>query len=126
MTKKINHITKTSEKFLEEYLNTASPTGFESACQRVWLNYIKPYIDDYIVDTYGSVVGVINPEAKYKVVIEAHADEISWFVHYITENGIIERTGPKTSSDAILIDCSTSLITVGFIKYPGLSKIVPP
>ena len=89
MTKKINHITKSSEKFLEEYLNTASPTGFESAGQKVWLNYIKPYIDDYIVDTYGSVVGVINPEAKYKVVIEAHADEISWFVHYITENGFI-------------------------------------
>ena len=89
MTKKINHITKSSEKFLEEYLNTASPTGFESAGQKVWLNYIKPYIDDYIVDTYGSVVGVINPEGKYKVVIEAHADEISWFVHYITENGFI-------------------------------------
>ena len=38
---------------------------------------------------HGSVVGVINPEAKYKVVIEAHADEIFWFVHYITDNGFI-------------------------------------
>jgi putative aminopeptidase FrvX len=87
--KKINHISKTSEKFLELYLNTASPTGFESAGQKVWLDYIKPYIDSHIVDTYGSVVGVINSEAKYKVVIEAHADEISWFVHYITEKGFI-------------------------------------
>jgi len=32
---------------------------------------------------------VINPEAEYKVVIEAHADEISWFVHYITKDGFI-------------------------------------
>ena len=40
--KKINHISKTSEKFLELYLNTASPTGFESAGQKVWLDYIKP------------------------------------------------------------------------------------
>jgi putative aminopeptidase FrvX len=87
--KKINHISKTSEKFLELYLNTASPTGFESAGQKVWLDYIKPYIDSHIVDTYGSVVGVINSKAKYKVVIEAHADEISWFVHYITEKGFI-------------------------------------
>ena len=87
--KKINHISKNSEKFLEKYLNTASPTGFESEGQKVWLDYIKPYIDSHIVDTYGSVVGVINPEAKYKVVIEAHADEISWFVHYITEKGFI-------------------------------------
>ncbi len=78
-----------SKDFLYEYLNTASPTGFESSGQKVWLNYIKPYIDDYFVDTYGTVVGVINPKAQYKVVIEAHADEISWFVHYITKDGFI-------------------------------------
>src|SRR5690554_8137821 len=55
----------------------------------MWLEYIKPYIDDYMVDNYGTVVGVINPEAEYKVVIEAHADEIAWFVHYITDDGFI-------------------------------------
>jgi putative aminopeptidase FrvX len=55
----------------------------------MWLDYIRPYIDDYFVDTYGTAVGVINPQAKYKVVIEAHADEISWFVHYITKDGFI-------------------------------------
>ena len=82
-------ITRASEKFLEAYLNNPSPTGFESGGQKLWLDYITPYIDEHIVDTYGTVVGVINPEAKYKVVIEAHADEISWFVHYITSDGFI-------------------------------------
>jgi len=82
-------ITKKSELFLKNYLDNPSPTGFESSGQKLWLEYIKPYIDDYFVDTYGTVVGVINPSAKYKVVIEAHADEISWFVHYITKDGFI-------------------------------------
>jgi len=82
-------ITKKSEVFLERYINNPSPTGFESEGQKIWLEYIKPYIDTHIVDTYGTVVGVINPEAEYKVVIEAHADEISWFVHYITKEGFI-------------------------------------
>ena len=82
-------ITKKSLSFLESYLNNASPTGFEKEGQKMWLKYIKPYIDDYHVDNYGSVVGIINPKAKYKVVIEAHADEISWFVHYITKDGFI-------------------------------------
>jgi putative aminopeptidase FrvX len=75
--------------FLERYLNNPSPTGFESEGQKLWLSYLKPYIDDYFVDPYGTAVGVINPSAKYKVVIEAHADEISWFVHYITKEGFI-------------------------------------
>tara|TARA_B110000967_G_scaffold205274_1_gene249482 strand:- start:2978 stop:4063 length:1086 start_codon:yes stop_codon:yes gene_type:complete len=86
---KKNYFSKKSLSFLESYLNNPSPTGFETAGQKLWLNYLKPYIDDYIVDTYGTVVGIINPEAKYKVVIEAHADEISWFVHYITKDGFI-------------------------------------
>ena len=84
-----NIITNKSESFLKKYLNNPSPTGFESEGQKLWLDYIKPYIDTHFVDTYGTVVGVINPDAKYKVVIEAHADEISWFVHYITKDGFI-------------------------------------
>lgn len=87
MAKKI--ITTKSVKFLEKYLNNASPTGFESEGQKLWLDYIKPYIDEHYIDNYGTAVGIINPKAKYKVVIEAHADEISWFVHYITSDGFI-------------------------------------
>ena len=80
---------KQSLEFLEKYLNNPSPTGYESAGQKIWLEYITPYIDEYISDTYGTVVGVVNPKAEYKVVIEAHADEISWFVNYITDEGYI-------------------------------------
>lgn len=82
-------INKKSEVFLEKYLNNSSPTGFEWEGQKVWLDYLKPYIDEHYVDNYGTAVGVINPKADYRVVIEAHADEISWFVHYITKEGFI-------------------------------------
>lgn len=89
MAKKKSILDKKSLEFFENYINNPSPTGFESEGQKLWLEYMKPYIDDYIVDTYGSVAGIINPGKKYKVVIEAHADEISWFVHYITKDGFI-------------------------------------
>lgn len=80
---------KSSLDFLEKYLNNASPTGYESEGQRLWMDYLKPYIDEFITDTYGTAVGVINPKAKYKVVIEGHSDEISWYVNYITNEGLI-------------------------------------
>lgn len=80
---------ESSISFLEQYLNNASPTGFESEGQKLWMEYLKPYVDTFITDTYGTAVGVINPNAKYKVVIEGHADEISWYVNYITEDGLI-------------------------------------
>lgn len=96
--------------FLRNYINAPSPTGFECRLphgektgQQLWLEYVKPYLDENFVDTYGTAVGIIhpvkssakqnftgvNPSADYKVVIEAHADEISWFVHYITKDGFI-------------------------------------
>lgn len=75
--------------FLKEYINNASPVGFEASGQRIWLNYLKPFVDTTFVDPYGTAVGVINPDAPFKVVIEAHADEISWFVNYITPEGLL-------------------------------------
>ena len=78
-----------SLKFLEKYLNNASPTGYEWGGQKLWMDYLKPYVDEFITDTYGTAVAVINPKAEYKVVIEAHSDEISWYVNYITDNGLI-------------------------------------
>ncbi|WP_026977944.1 M42 family metallopeptidase [Flavobacterium tegetincola] len=78
-----------SLSFLENYLNNASPTGFEAEGQKIWMDYLRPYVDTFITDTYGTAVGVINPDAPYKVVIEGHADEISWYVNYITEDGLI-------------------------------------
>lgn len=80
---------KSSLDFLEKYLNNAAPTGYEAEGQKLWMKYLEPYVDDFITDTYGTAVGVINPDAKYKVVLEGHADEISWYVNYITDEGLI-------------------------------------
>ncbi len=82
-------VNKKSLQFFEEYINNPSPTGFEYPGQKLWLDYLKPYIDESFIDNYGTAVGVINPKAEFKVVIEAHADEISWFVNYITPEGLI-------------------------------------
>ena len=76
-------------QFLADYLNNASPTGYEAGGQRLWMDYLRPYVDSFITDTYGTAVGVINPDAPYKVVIEGHSDEISWYVNYITDDGLI-------------------------------------
>ena len=82
-------ITTSGYTFLQNYINTASPTGFESSGQKVWLNYITPYVQEILTDPYGTAVGIINPNQPFKVVIEAHADEISWYVNYITAEGLI-------------------------------------
>ncbi len=82
-------LTENSLAFLRQYINNPSPTGFESSGQKIWLEYINNFVDSTFTDAYGTAVGVINESEKFKVVIEAHADEISWFVNYISSEGLI-------------------------------------
>jgi putative aminopeptidase FrvX len=88
-TYKTKILTDASTHFLKRYINNPSPTGFEVEGQRLWIDYITPFVDKVEVDAYGSAYAIVNPGAAFKVVIEAHADEISWFVSYITDNGLI-------------------------------------
>lgn len=88
--KKSNELlTEDSLGFFRNYINTPSPVGFEHTGQRLWIDYVRPFVDDVFTDPYGTAVGVINPQSDFKVVIEAHVDEISWFVNYITNEGLI-------------------------------------
>jgi putative aminopeptidase FrvX len=88
-TMKYKVLNRQSLRFLKKYLNNASPTGYESEGQKLWMDYLEPYVDEFITDSYGTAVGVINPKSSFKVVIEGHADEISWYVNYITPEGLI-------------------------------------
>jgi len=88
-TKKQSVLNAQSLLFLRNYINNPSPVGFESSGQKLWLKYLEPYIDSHFTDAYGTAVGIVNPESNFKVVIEAHADEISWFVNYINPEGLL-------------------------------------
>jgi putative aminopeptidase FrvX len=83
---------KLNEEFLENYLNSNSPTGFEVELggQKVWKDYISKYVEQVEVDNYGTVYGVTgNLNSNYKVLLDAHVDEISWLVNYIDSKGYI-------------------------------------
>lgn len=115
-----NTIPVTSYEFLRNYINNASPTGFESSGQKLWMKYLKPYVNEFFTDPYGTAVGVINTQSSFKVVIEAHADEISWFVNYISAEGLIylKRNGGVdhqiAPSKRVLIHCKTGIVKAVF------------
>lgn len=89
MAKKAKLFGKKEEDFLMDYLSNPSPTGDETKGQKIWLEYVKPFCDETFVDSYGSVMAVVNPDHPFKVVIEAHADEIAWAVNYIQKDGLM-------------------------------------
>lgn len=78
-----------SLQFLERLINTPSPSGREARGQRVWLDYVKPFADETFSDAYGNTVAVLNKGGSPRLMLAAHADEISMSVNYIDSNGFI-------------------------------------
>ena len=78
-----------SVQFLERLVNTPSPSGHEARGQRVWLDYVKPYADETFSDAYGNTVAVLNKGGSPRLMVAAHADEISMTVNYINDQGFI-------------------------------------
>lgn len=76
--------------FLERLLITPSPTGYEYAGQKIWIEEVEKYADSVETDAYGSAVAriQISPEAK-TIMFEAHCDEIAMVVQHIDDQGFI-------------------------------------
>ena len=84
---------KLQKKFLKEYLNTCSPSGFEVQMggQQVWVKHISDYVDNVYLDTYGSAIAEMGDmDSDYTVMIEAHADEIAWYVQQVDSRGYLK------------------------------------
>jgi putative aminopeptidase FrvX len=78
-----------SVQFLERLVNTPSPSGHEARGQRVWLDYVTPFADETFSDAYGNTVAVLNKGGSPRLMLAAHADEISMVVNYINKQGFI-------------------------------------
>jgi len=78
-----------SRKFLEELLMTYAPSGSEENFQNKWMNYVKEYADEIRTDLSGNVMGILNKNSKFKVLLAGHADEICFIVNYIDDSGYI-------------------------------------
>ena len=78
------------KKWLNEILNTPSPSGSEYILQRKIKQYMSEYVDEQITDDQGDLINIINPNSEIKVLLAAHADEISLIVDGYNSNGTLK------------------------------------
>lgn len=74
-------------KFLESIIKTPSPVGFEDGVIKLVVDYTKHRADDYLYDNFGSVTTIYNKDESFKVMLAAHADEISLIVTGYNSDG---------------------------------------
>lgn len=80
---------ETDFEFLEQLLDAAAPSGFESRAARVWTEHARSFADEVRTDVHGSSVAIINPSGTPRVMLAGHIDEIGLQVTHIDEDGFL-------------------------------------
>ncbi|MCD2199829.1 M20/M25/M40 family metallo-hydrolase [Halobacterium sp. KA-4] len=79
---------ETRDAFLRRLLDAPSPSGFETAGQRVWVDYVEEFADDVRTDAYGNAVAVYDG-GDTEIAFAGHADELGFVVTAITVDGFL-------------------------------------
>jgi len=80
---------KESLDFLRRLLMTPSPSGCESAAQKIWCDYARKYADEVRTDSYGNAVAILNPKGDPKIMLDGHIDELGLMVKHVDDKGFV-------------------------------------
>lgn len=78
-----------AKQFLQQILETPSPSGFEQPVQNIVRRYVSEFADQVRTDLHGNVVVSCNPDAPLRLMFAGHADQIGLIVTHIDELGFL-------------------------------------
>ncbi len=78
---------------LKRLLLTPSPSGFERPIQNVVREVMADCADRVTTDLHGNVIIAKNPDAKLRVMLAGHCDQIGLIVQHIDGDGFIYAAG---------------------------------
>ncbi|MCI2424447.1 M42 family metallopeptidase [Candidatus Acetothermia bacterium] len=79
--------------FLQRYMETVSPSGFEEEATCLWRAEADRFAERTWVDTHGNAFAVINEGGSPRVMLAGHADEIGLMISYIDDKGYLSFLG---------------------------------
>ena len=82
-------MTPESLGFLRKLLDTPGPSSFEAAPARAWRSEAERLADEVDVDVGGNSFATLNPEARPRLMLAGHIDEIGIMVTHIDDEGYL-------------------------------------
>lgn len=80
---------ESSRQFLQQLLETPSPSGFESRIQGHIRAWARQFADEVITDRHGNVIAVRNPGREPRFMFAGHCDQLALIVQYIDDLGYL-------------------------------------
>ena len=78
-----------NKELLFRLLGGTAVSGYEIPLQKQIMQEMTPFCDRVLTDYTGSVIGVLNPEAPFRILLTGHIDEIGLAVTHIQPDGFL-------------------------------------
>lgn len=113
-------------ELLRELSESFGVSGFEQEVRHRIRESMEPIADQVLVDAFGNLHAVLNPQEAFTVMLEAHMDEVGMVVRSIEEGGFL-RLAPLGGWDPSLLPGRTVEIRARDGKiHRGVVGSVPP
>ena len=111
-----------NKKFLYGILETPSISGYEYSLQRCVITHMETIADDVITDNVGNVISICNPDAPFRMMLVAHADEIGLTISQILSDGrcLLEEVG--SISPGVYVGQRVQVLTKKGTIYGAIAK----
>ena len=119
---------KDNYDFLNKLLLTPSPSGFETAIQKIVKKRVSKFSDEISVDVHGNLTACFNPKGKIRVMLAGHCDQIGMMVTHVSDNGFISINSiggidPSVLPGTNLVVHTESGPIEGVIGYPPVHLV---
>ena len=89
--------------FLRSLANAPSPSGFEQPAAQIYGSYTAAFADRVTTDVSGNAIAALNLDAKIRVMLTGHIDEIGFLVHHIGDDGLLYFSGIGSHDDVTAV-----------------------
>lgn len=100
--------------------------GMEEEVRRVLADLVKPYVDDLRVDALGNLIVTRRGRSPFRLMLDAHMDEVGFVVSYIDDHGFL-RLAPLGGWDHRIIPSHLATVVADDgRRVPGVIGTAPP
>lgn len=119
-----------SQAFLKALLEAPSPSGYEQPAAKLWREYVKDSVDELVPDVHGNSIAIVNPKAKFKVMVAGHIDEIGLMITHIDDKGYIYTAQIGGMDPSLLVGQRVTIMTAkgpvfGVIGRKAIHQMLP-
>lgn len=115
-----------SYSLLEKLSNTPGVSGFEAPVREVIAELVGPFVDELRTDTLGNLIAIRRGRSPFKLMLDAHMDEIGFMVQYIDEQGFIGLAPLGGWDQRLLPSHLLTIVTRDGTRIEGVIGTQPP